>query len=181
MSNGPSDEKKKVLIRIRNNEMNDFSIPGVPNEFGFQPSEANFVRAHKRPLSSCTPIIASRPDGSLLVSVGAAGGSRIVSSTAQTLWHAIDHDMTLSEAVAQPRVHDQLIPNFILTEYDFNNETVESLRDRGHEIQYTPPTVSIVHGVWMHDDGTFEAVGDPRQGNSAGMTLRVRESFTVQD
>lgn len=164
----------------RNNEMNDFSIPNVSNEFGFPPSEANFIRPFKRPLSSCTPIIAERPDGSLLASVGAAGGSRIVSSTAQTLWHAIDHDMSLTKAIAQARIHDQLMPNYILTEHGFDNDTVETLMDRGHEIKYTAPVVSIVHGVWMHEDGTFEAASDPRQGNSAGMTVEYKEAFTVQ-
>lgn len=163
-----------------NNEMNDFSIPNVSNEFGFPPSEANFIRPFKRPLSSCTPIIAERPDGSLLVSVGAAGGSRIVSSTAQTLWHTIDHGMSLSKAVGQPRIHDQLMPNHILTEHKFDNDTVEALREKGHEIKYTAPQVSIVHGVWMHEDGTFEAAADPRQGNSAGMTVGYEEAFTVQ-
>jgi gamma-glutamyltranspeptidase / glutathione hydrolase len=67
----------------RNDEMNDFSIPGVPNEFGFEPSTANYIRPGKRPLSSITPVIVERPDGSLYVTVGAAGGSRIISATTQ--------------------------------------------------------------------------------------------------
>jgi gamma-glutamyltranspeptidase/glutathione hydrolase len=63
---------------ILNNEMNDFSIPGVRNEFGFEPSAANFVRPGKRPLSSITPIIVEypSPDNRLMAVVGAAGGSR---------------------------------------------------------------------------------------------------------
>ncbi|KAI6781745.1 Gamma-glutamyltranspeptidase-like protein [Emericellopsis cladophorae] len=156
---------------IINNEMNDFSIPGVPNEFGFAPSEANFIRPHKRPLSSITPIIASRSDGTLLAVVGAAGGSRIVSSTAQVLWHTIEHNMTLTQALAHPRVHDQLLPNVSLIEYAMDNDTVNALRERGHEIKYTDPVVSSVQGVWRHDNGMFEAAGEPRQKNSAGLTL----------
>lgn len=151
--------------------MNDFSIPGVPNEFGFAPSEANFIRPHKRPLSSITPVIGNRPDGSLIVTIGAAGGSRIVSSTAQSLWQAFEHDMSLTSALLQPRLHDQLIPNHILVERAFDNATVEGLMDRGHEIVWTAPKVSAVQGVWMHEDGTFEAAAEPRQKNSGGLTL----------
>jgi gamma-glutamyltranspeptidase/glutathione hydrolase len=169
-----------------NNEMNDFSIPGVPNEFGFAPSEANFIRPHKRPLSSITPIIASRntttttatsPSSSshgsstLLATVGAAGGSRIVSSTAQVLWHALEHDLSLTEALARPRLHDQLIPNYVLLEDAFDPSTAAGLAERGHSIRWTPPRVSAVQGVWRHEDGVFEAAGEPRQENSAGLTL----------
>ena len=53
--------------------MNDFSIPGVPNQFGFEPSEANYIRPHKRPLSSITPFILTSPS-----SVVAIGGKSVV-------------------------------------------------------------------------------------------------------
>ena len=151
--------------------MNDFSIPGVPNEFGFAPSEANFIRPHKRPLSSITPIIASRPDGTLLAAIGAAGGSRIVSSTAQALWQTLEHGMSLTQALGQARLHDQLLPNHILVEYGMDNTTVAGLMERGHEIVWTTPTLSSVQGIWRHEDGTFEAAAEPRQKNSGGLTL----------
>lgn len=63
--------------------MNDFSIPDISNQFDFQPSAANFIRPNKRPLSSITPLIVERPDGSLYITVGAGGGSRIISATTQ--------------------------------------------------------------------------------------------------
>jgi gamma-glutamyltranspeptidase/glutathione hydrolase len=151
--------------------MNDFSIPGVRNEFGFVPSEANFIRANKRPLSSITPIIAARPDGTLLATVGAAGGSRIISSTAFVLWHLLEHDLNLPDAVRYPRLHDQLMPNHVLVEYGFDNATVESLIQRGHEVEYVAPTLSAVQGIRRLDDGVFEPASEPRQKNSGGLTV----------
>ena len=72
---------------ILNDEMNDFSVPGTSNAFGYVPSPANFVRPGKRPLSSISPVIVEHLDNSsLYFVVGAAGGSRIITATVQSLW-----------------------------------------------------------------------------------------------
>ena len=151
--------------------MNDFSIPNVRNEFGFVPSETNFIRPYKRPLSSIAPVIAAYPDGTLLATVGAAGGSRIISSTAQVIWHVLDHNMSMAEALREPRFHDQLMPNRVNVEYKFDNATVASLQDRGHEVAWVREGLSSVQGVKRKADGRFEAASEPRQSNSGGSTV----------
>jgi len=156
---------------IMNNEMNDFSIPGVSNAFGFVPSPINFIRPGKRPLSSITPIIAEYPNGTLYISIGAAGGSRIISSTTQALWHVLDHGMTMPEALKQPRLHDQLLPNLVTFEYGFDNGTAESMRRKGHNVLWVPEGQSAVQGIRLLGNGTFEAAGEPRQKNSAGLVI----------
>src|SRR4030081_333592 len=100
--------------------MNDFSIPGVPNAFGYYPSPINFVRPGKRPLSSITPVIVEYPDGSLYLSVGAAGGSRIITATIQSLWHVLDHGHNMLQALKMPRLHDQLLPHMVSFEYEYD-------------------------------------------------------------
>lgn len=157
------------LTLARNDEMNDFSIPGVPNAFGYQPSPANFIRPFKRPLSSVTPVIVEHPDGTLFVTVGAAGGSRIISSTTQILWHVLDHGMNMTEALARPRLHDQLMPNIIKFEWAFDNATVASMAAKGHNVTWSGPQ-SSVQGIMKLDDGTFDAASEPRQSNSGGLT-----------
>ena len=63
--------------------MDDFSTPGQSNGFGYQPAKSNFIRPGKRPLSSMSPtIFVDKKTGDVRLAVGAAGGSRIISSTA---------------------------------------------------------------------------------------------------
>ncbi|KAH7305069.1 gamma-glutamyltranspeptidase-like protein [Rhexocercosporidium sp. MPI-PUGE-AT-0058] len=156
---------------IMNNEMNDFSIPGVPNAFGFVPSPINYIAPNKRPLSSITPIIVTHPNGTLYLTIGAAGGSRIITSTAQAIWHILDHNMTLPKAILEPRLHDQLMPAATTFEYLFDNSTVDSMRERGHNVTWVRPGYSAVQGVRRLWNGTFEAASEPRQLNSGGLAV----------
>ncbi|KAL1879994.1 hypothetical protein VTK73DRAFT_6384 [Phialemonium thermophilum] len=156
---------------ILNNEMDDFSIPGVRNSFGYEPSPNNFVTAGKRPLSTITPVIAEHGNGTVFFATGAAGGSRIVSATAQTVWHVIEHEMSMHDAIAEPRLHDQLMPNEVTVEYSFNNDTIASLQEKGHNVTRIPLAASAVQGVLRLWDGVFEAASETRQKNSGGFTL----------
>ncbi|KAI1816618.1 gamma-glutamyltransferase [Poronia punctata] len=157
---------------VLNNEMDDFSIPGQRNQFGFEPSPANFIRAGKRPLSSITPVIAQRAsDGKLLAIVGAAGGSRILSSTTQVIWHILEHAMGMKDAIKQPRIHDQLMPNTAVVEYSFDNGTAAGLLARGHNVTWISSAASAVQGILVRDDGSFEAASENRQKSSGGLTL----------
>ncbi|KAF4978503.1 hypothetical protein FZEAL_5123 [Fusarium zealandicum] len=157
---------------ILNNEMNDFSIPGVPNEFGFAPAEANFIRPNKRPLSSCTPIIASLKDGTLFAVLGAAGGSRIISATTQVAWRILTSpSYSIKDAVREPRVHNQLMPNQLLVENKFSRWDVPSLRERGHNITWVDEGLSAVQALTRDAEGVFDVAAEPRQKNSGGVTL----------
>ncbi|RDA86437.1 hypothetical protein CP532_3625 [Ophiocordyceps camponoti-leonardi (nom. inval.)] len=156
---------------VLNDEMNDFSIPGSPNDFDLPPSTANYIAPLKRPLSSITPIIASDPDGTLRAVVGASGGSRIISATVAALWHLVEHGTSMVEAVRAPRMHDQLIPNVLLLEYAFDNDTADALAARGHNISRVAEGLSAVQGIWRRPDGSFEAAAEPRQSNSRGFVL----------
>ncbi|KAF4337883.1 gamma-glutamyltransferase [Fusarium beomiforme] len=157
---------------ILNNEMNDFSIPGVPNEFGFAPSEANFIRPNKRPLSSCTPLIVSNKDGSLFAVIGAAGGSRIISATTQVAWRVMtSSSWSIKDAVREPRVHNQLLPNVLKIEKKFSSCDIPSLIERGHDIERVDEGLSTVQALTRDSAGVFEVAPEPRQKNSGGVTI----------
>ncbi|KAI0198802.1 gamma-glutamyltranspeptidase [Astrocystis sublimbata] len=162
---------------IVNNEMNDFSIPGVRNEFGFEPSEANFVRPGKRPLSSIATVMVAMPNDSssssssrdksekpkketerLLAVIGAAGGSRIISASTQVAWRVVEAALhsdantntevtSMRSAIATPRVHDQLMPNTVVLEEGFDPAVAASLADKGHNVTWVPLAASAVQGV----------------------------------
>jgi gamma-glutamyltranspeptidase / glutathione hydrolase / leukotriene-C4 hydrolase len=42
---------------VWNDEMDDFSTPGMANGFGFAPSESNYIEPGKRPMSSMSPMV----------------------------------------------------------------------------------------------------------------------------
>ncbi|CAI7585894.1 unnamed protein product [Penicillium glandicola] len=156
---------------IMNNEMNDFSIPGSSNSFGYIPSVANYVRPGKRPLSSITPTIVERPNGKLFLIAGSAGGSRIITATVQNIIHAIDQGLSAAKALAKPRLHDQLVPNQVSFEYTYDNATVASMEARGHNVTWVAEGQSTAQLIRVLPNGTFDAAGEPRQLSSAGYSV----------
>ena len=69
---------------IFNNEMDDFSVQGRNNSYGYPPSQPNYLSPEHRPLSSMTPTIITK-NGKVVMVAGASGGSRIISSTSQVI------------------------------------------------------------------------------------------------
>ena len=160
---------------IMNNEMNDFSIPDTTNAFGYIPSAANFIRPGKRPLSSIAPVIVEHLNSTLAnafyVAIGAAGGSRIITATIQNLIHILDGNLTTAQALAEPRIHDQLVPAQISIEYAFDNGTTAFLKNLGANVTWVAPGSSSAQGLRRLPNGTFEAAGEPRQKNSGGFVV----------
>ncbi|KAK3344418.1 gamma-glutamyltranspeptidase [Lasiosphaeria hispida] len=157
---------------ILNNEMDDFSQPGRRNSFGYDPSTANFIAPGKRPLSSMCPLIVeNESDRSVFFTTGAAGGSRIISSTAFTAFNVLERGMSMYDAVAAPRPHDQLMPSQLLVEEGFDESVFESLRAKLHNVTWMGPKSSAVQAIMRLGNGTFDAVGETRQVNSGGSVV----------
>ncbi|KAJ5932525.1 hypothetical protein N7516_007014 [Penicillium verrucosum] len=156
---------------IMNNEMDDFSIPGSSNSFGYIPSPSNYIRPGKRPLSSITPAIVERSNGKLFLIAGSAGGSRITTATVQSIIHSIDQGLSAAQALAKPRLHDQLVPNQVTFEYSYDNATVAFMKERGHNVTWVAPGKSTAQLIRVLPNGTFDAAGEPRQLNSAGYSV----------
>ncbi|CAO3608955.1 unnamed protein product [Cunninghamella echinulata] len=149
---------------IFNDEMDDFSIPGVPNDFGLYPSSYNYVVPGKRPLSSITPVIVEN-DGKFELSLGGSGGSQIATASLNTLLNILDFDMDIYEAIETPRVHHQLMPNQAGIELGFDINLENALRERNHEIYtlFRNKTMSAVQAVRRLSNGECHAASDPRK------------------
>ncbi|KAI8890239.1 gamma-glutamyltransferase, partial [Backusella circina FSU 941] len=157
------DEKTGVIL---NDEMDDFSIPGIPNEFNLYPSKYNYAEPGKRPLSSITPVIIEK-DSAFEIAIGGSGGSRIISATLNVIFiiNMLDYGKNIYDAIAFPRIHHQLLPNVINAEHGFSREIAKKLRLRGHEVVIKEKewSTTAVQGVRRLADGTVEAASDPRK------------------
>jgi gamma-glutamyltranspeptidase/glutathione hydrolase len=149
---------------LLNNEMDDFATaPGQPNHFGLIQGEANAVVPGRRMLSSMTPTVAWRGDERL--AVGAAGGPRIITATAQVLLAVVIDGRPLAEAMAAPRVHHQWLPDRLLVEPGVDPAARAAFERLGHRVE-ARERIAEVHAVVRRADGTVEAAADPRAGGT---------------
>ncbi|XP_034489485.1 scoloptoxin SSD14 [Drosophila innubila] len=117
---------------ILNDEMDDFSTPGVINSFGVPSSPANYIHPHKRPMSSMNPSIVIDKNGDVRLLVGAAGGTRITTSVAAVILKYLIRDDSIRNAVNDGRLHHQLIPMRVDYESVASKNVVDYLKKVGH-------------------------------------------------
>ena len=153
-----------------NNEMDDFTTrPGEPNGYGLLQGFGNRVQPGKRPLSSMSPTLVEK-DGRIVMTLGAAGGPRIISSVIQTIYRVLVSGLDIDRAVQFPRVHHQFLPNKLyMDEYKFSPEVVKGLQQRGHEtVEQRPSYLGRIKAVRLNDKGYLEASFDNRSEGAVG-------------
>ena len=158
---------------LLNNEMDDFaSSPGSQNAFGLIGYEANSIKPAKRPLSSMSPTIVLNREGEPLMTIGAAGGSRIITTVLQVIISVVDHKLNVQEAINLGRTHSQWIPDVIRYEgvNDMNTKSneflpslstkqIDELKNLNHRFEDGNVENGIyylarAHGI-MYKDGQF--------------------------
>ena len=95
---------------IFNDQMDDFSYPGITNGFNLPPPPSNFVVPGKRPLSSMAPSVFVDGAGEVRLVVGASGGTKITTATALVAVLTELQGWQLEQSVDTPRLHHQLSP-----------------------------------------------------------------------
>jgi gamma-glutamyltranspeptidase / glutathione hydrolase len=150
---------------LLNNEMDDFAAKaGAANMFGLVQGEGNTIRPGKRPLSAMTPSIILR-DGKLFMTVGAPGGSRIITAVTEVFLNVADFGMNAQDAVDAPRFHHQWQPDILYLEKGFSPDTVDLLKQRGFKVDYAPGVVVarveaiVIDGGWLQGGSDGRAVG----------------------
>jgi gamma-glutamyltranspeptidase/glutathione hydrolase len=155
---------------LLNNEMDDFaSKPGSANMFGLVQGETNAIAPGKRPLSSMTPTILLK-DGSLFMTVGAPGGSRISTAVLQVILNVVDFGMNIQDAIDAPRVHHQWQPDRLSLERAISPDTVALLKTRGYDVDYSAGVVLAQTAAIVSDGGWLQGGSDGRSaaGKAAG-------------
>ncbi len=146
---------------ILNNQMDDFSAqPGVPNAFGLVGTEANSIAPRKRPLSSMSPTIVVK-DGKAVMAIGAAGGPLIITQVLQGLVNYFDLNMSLYDALAAPRIHQQWKPDLLFVEKTIGQQERDYLQGLGHTLK-TLRFEGSSTAVAVDNKGQFSAVSEPR-------------------
>jgi len=162
---------------VMNNQMNDFSIAvGQPNLFKSVGSEANAVRALKRPLSSMSPTLVLHKWMPKLA-LGTPSGTRIISCVINVLYQNLYKDKDLYESVSALRFHHQWYPDEIRVEPPgFDPQTKAGLQKLGYKLNEKDLGCKI-SAVERLEDKTLRAVSDPRGfGFPAGVgEVRVAE------
>lgn len=151
---------------LLNNQLDDFSAkPGTPNAYGLVGGEANAPQPGKRPLSSMSPTIVLK-DGKPFLVTGSPGGSRIITTVLQVISNVIDHDMSIAEAVAAPRLHHQWLPDVVTIERGFSPDTIRLLQARGHTLRAGAATGSA-NSIMITPEGRAGAADQRHRGTLA--------------
>ena len=148
---------------LLNNEMDDFAAePGKANLYGLIQGENNAIAPRKTPLSAMTPTIVTK-DGKLYMVVGSPGGPTIINAVMEVILNVIDFGMNMQQAVDQPRIHHQWMPDSISAESTLSPDTIALLQQFGHTVKTTNSIAEVaairVFGEWLEGapDGRTEA------------------------
>lgn len=154
---------------LLNDEMDDFAAqPGKPNLFGLIQGDRNKVQGGKRPLSSMTPTIVLKKDGSVWFALGARGGPRIISAVMQSIINVIDFGMNIQQAIDAPRIHHQWLPDEIIYEpYGLSADTMNILSGYGHKFVSRPGYIASATGIMVDADGVRLGAIDSRSDGAA--------------
>ena len=141
---------------LLNDEMDDFaSVPGTANAFGLVQGEPNVIEPGKRMLSSMSPTIVLDNAGGVELVLGAAGGSRIITTVFQELSNAVDFGMGAGDAVRAPRFHQQDLPDLVFLEpHSLPDDVRQALEKMGHTLKDVEhladaPAIGLERGSWV--------------------------------
>lgn len=145
---------------IMNDTMDDFvTDPDKPNAYGLVGGKANSISPGKTPLSSMSPTIVKK-DGKTVFSLGAPGGSFIITSVLNTILHRIDLGMDPLESVQHPRLHFQFSPDIVFLDIGMEEE-----QKKLEKLGYKTKIFGNKGKVFLTEilpSGKIIAVSDPR-------------------
>jgi gamma-glutamyltranspeptidase/glutathione hydrolase len=160
---------------LLNNEMTDFDF-APPAAGAYDP---NLPAGGKQPRSSMGPVIALR-NGKPVFTVGAAGGSTIITTILQIILNHVDFGMSLPAALAAPRVSQTNSPTSLAEPAFYNSALAKQLTSEFGEqfTEATGPILPLDHypgdatALQVLRDGRLEAIAEPvRLGGGSALVV----------
>ena len=146
---------------LLNNQMRNFShYYGKSEATDLRTSSANKLEPGKRMISTQTPTLVFNPEGDLFMILGSPGGGRIPNIITQIISNVIDHKLGFADAVMAPRINQRIGKDLEL-ESGFSPDTLELLKDRGHQLNIST-TMGSVQAIFIKD-GYLYGVSDTRR------------------
>lgn len=97
--------------------------------------------------------------------IGGIGGTRIVPSIAQVIYHTLWQCDSLKEATDTKRLYYESNSNEVLYEADFPKVYIDGLFHFGHKL-LTDPQTSSVYSI-LETNSTLHTIVDHRKGGSS--------------
>ncbi|MBS3813167.1 gamma-glutamyltransferase, partial [Candidatus Bipolaricaulota bacterium] len=147
---------------VLNNEIHNFT----PAKY----KTLNTIAPYKRPRTVIAPSIVRRKDGSVYLVVGTPGAGRITTTIVETIVNMVDFKMPLTKAIKSPKFTSRLWYGELRMEEGFPEETIEELKNMGHEIKlYSPLDLYFggVNAVHLTENNMLIGVGSYRRDGAA--------------
>lgn len=145
---------------VLNNEMDDFSS---------NPESPNAIAPGKTPLSSMSPTIVLREDGTPFMVLGSPGATRIITTVTQLISNAIDYGMDAQQSIDAPRIFNNATSS-LSYEDRIPQETIDKLVEMGYEVDPQAAftrSFGSVNAVLFGEDGKLYGGADPRRDGKA--------------
>jgi gamma-glutamyltranspeptidase/glutathione hydrolase len=157
-----------------------FCLPTRAQMFWLEEGLPNSLEPRKRPRTTLSPTLVAR-DGEPYLALGTPGGDQQDQWTLQVFLAHVHFGMNLQEAIDAPNHHTEAfpssfypretIPRHVAVEERAGDGTMEGLRERGHDVEVSPPwSLGRVSAVGRDRDGQLKAGANPRgmQGYAVG-------------
>jgi gamma-glutamyltranspeptidase/glutathione hydrolase len=148
--------------------------------FWLDETHPNALEPGKRPRTTLSPTIVGR-DGDPYLALGTPGGDQQDQWTLHVFLGHVHFGLDLQAAIDAPNHHTEAFPSsfypreskprHVAVETRVDEETLDALRARGHDVEASPPwSLGRVSAAGRERDGVLKAAANPRgaQGYAAG-------------
>lgn len=131
--------------------------------FDPEPGRPNSVGGGKRPLSNMAPVLVEK-DGTIVASLGASGGRKIMNCNAQLVMNIVDGSLTAQEAIDVPRI--DCSTSAVVVSNRLPTDVAEGLGRKGYKVESRHEALltgdfSSPVAVRRDPDGMLDGGADP--------------------